>query len=179
MPHTVVGGPSIVTSVEEADEIKVAIIEQPVVIDVEGPIPITVVTPRVGLQGPPGPAGTDGASISTAFQTVHTFALTGEIKIDAGNDFIPPFYVLISATQTTSIARVRHKINSGTNVQCKLQRNGVDIPGFTGISVSTAAATTDPANVPLTDGDSIALVITGATGIPRDLTFTVVLEHLA
>jgi hypothetical protein len=58
-----------------------------------------------------------------------------------------------------------------------LQNNGVDIAGFTGMSVITTAADTDPADVTLFNNDLISLVVTATTGSPQNMSMTVFLEY--
>jgi hypothetical protein len=107
----------------------------------------------------------------------HTFAVPGEIKVASGDtDFIPPIFVSLAAGQTLKLVKARHVINSGTSVTCKLQANGSDITGFTGISVTTTVADTDPADVDLADNDRLALVVTAVNGTPKNLSFSLVFE---
>lgn len=114
----------------------------------------------------------------------HTFTIAGLIAVPSGDtDYIPPFFVPVPAGRTAKIIAARHRINSGTSVTCKLQRAPgaggafADIAGFTGISVTTAAASTDPTDVALTDNDVIALVVTAIAGTPRNMSFTVYVEY--
>lgn len=108
----------------------------------------------------------------------HTFAVAGEILVPVGDlDFINPLFVPVAAGRTVKLAKCRYKINTGTSVTAKLQINGVDATGFTGISVTTTVAETDPANITLADGDRLALVVTAVSGTPKNMSFTCVLEH--
>jgi hypothetical protein len=113
-----------------------------------------------------------------SWQEGYTFAVGGTIAVPSGDtDYIPGFFVMVPTGQSSTIAQCRYKINSGTSATCKLQINGVDATGFTGISAATTAATTNPANVALADGDYVTLVVTAVAGTPKNLSFTVVLEH--
>lgn len=107
----------------------------------------------------------------------HTYAIVGEVKVPAGDtDFIVPFFVSLVAGQLGFLVKARYKLNSGTSVTCKLQINDGDATGFTGITVTTTAGQTDPANVALADNDKIALVVTGVAGTPTHLSFTIFIE---
>ena len=118
------------------------------------------------------------ASVSLVFQTAHTFAIQSTIAVPSGDtDFIPPFFVPKSTNQTVKLAACRYKINSGTSATCKIQVNGADATGFTGISVTTTSATTNPADVTLAADDRVALVVTAVSGSPVNLSFTIYLEH--
>ena len=115
---------------------------------------------------------------SNATRVPHTWAVPGEIKVPSGDtDFIVPFFVPVPSGRYAKIVACRYKINSGTSVTAKLQVNGSDATGFTGISVTTTAATTDPADVSLADGDRLALVVTAVSGTPKNMSFTVYLDY--
>jgi hypothetical protein len=58
-----------------------------------------------------------------------------------------------------------------------VQKNDVDVTGFSGLSVTTTVATTNPANVSLADNDKLALIVTAVAGTPKNLSFTLFLEH--
>lgn len=104
----------------------------------------------------------------------HTFTYAGEVKVASGDtDFINPFWVPVLAGTTVTLKRVRYKINSGTSATVKLTKNGGDLAGYTGISVTTTAAET-AADAAMADNDLIALVVTGVAGTPVNLSFTLV-----
>jgi hypothetical protein len=109
----------------------------------------------------------------------HTWAISGEISVPSGDtDFINPFFVSLASGQKMNLVKARYRINSGTSATVKLQKNGVDIAGFTGISVTTTTANTDPADIPLADDDQIALVVTAVAGTPTNMSFTVFFEFI-
>jgi len=110
------------------------------------------------------------------FRAGHTYAISGEIKVPAGDtDFIVPFYISLAAGQTASIVKARYSINSGTSVTAKLQKNGVDITGYTVLSVTTTPTTTTQTQA-LAEDDKIALVVTAVSGTPTNLSFTIFIE---
>ena len=108
----------------------------------------------------------------------HTYAITGEVKVPSGEtDFLIPFFVDIAPGETKNIVKATYKINGGTSVTCKIQKNDVDITGFTGISVTTTKASTDPADVVLAAEDKLALVVTAVAGAPTNMSFTIFIEE--
>jgi len=112
------------------------------------------------------------------YRLPHSWAISGEISVPSGDvNYIIPFFVSLASGQSAQIVKARHRINSGTSVTCKLQKNGGDITGFTGITVNTTASDTNPADVALADNDMIALVVTGVSGTPMNMTFTVFVEY--
>jgi hypothetical protein len=113
------------------------------------------------------------------FYTVHNFVVPDDVKVRSGDvDYIPPMYVLLAPGQTAKLAKVRYRINSGTSATVKIQRQGVDVPGFTGISVTTSSTTTDPeAPQPVFDTNFLAVVVTAVSGTPKNMTVALVIEH--
>lgn len=119
-----------------------------------------------------GPQGAQGLAVGI-YQTVNTYAIGGELST---TDFVPPFFFAKKDNQVSVLKKIIHRINSGTSATVKLQKNGVDISGYTGVSVTTTTATTSQ-DTSLVDGDMISLVITAVSGTPSDLTVTLVIEH--
>lgn len=108
----------------------------------------------------------------------HTWGISGEIKVASGDtDFLNPFFISLASGQSAKITSARHKINGGTSATVKVQKNGVDVTGFTGISVTTTSTTTNPADVTLAENDRLALVVTAVNGAPTNLSFTLFIEH--
>ena len=126
--------------------------------------------PVVGSEGPEGPPGpTTGGTV----RIPHTWHIPGEVKIASGDtDLILPFDIPVLAGKSSTIVAVRYKINSGTSVTFKMQANGVDIAGFTGLVAAQVAAQTDPADVSLTNGDSVVPVVTAVSATPKNLRIT-------
>jgi len=108
----------------------------------------------------------------------HTFTVGGSVIVPVGQvDYLNPFFVKVPSTQTVKLISARHRINSGGSVTAKVQINGVDATGFTGISVTTTAADTDPADITLNNNDVVSLVVTAVGGSPLNMSFTVFLEY--
>lgn len=125
-----------------------------------------------GMQG--------GAVQSKTIRRGHTWAISGEIKVPVGDtDFLMPFFISLASGETAKIVKARYVINSGTSATVKLQKNDVDITGFTGMSVTTTATSTDPTDVTIVEDDKLALVVTGVAGTPTNMTFTMFIEYTA
>lgn len=112
------------------------------------------------------------------FYETQTFTIPDEIAVAAGDvNFLPPIKIALVAGQTSKIVKVLHRINSGTSATVKLQKNGADLTGFTGIEVKPEDKETDPADQEIANGDKIALVVTAVSGTPKNMTFSVVIQH--
>lgn len=110
----------------------------------------------------------------------HNFVIDGEIKVPTGQaDIIPTMYVAVAAGQTLKLARLRYNIEGGTSVTFKIQQNGVDIPGLTGLSATPAGTPTnvDPTDVVLADLDSLQVIVTAVSGLPTNMTVMLTLEY--
>jgi hypothetical protein len=121
-------------------------------------------------------AGTGDVTVNASAKTVraaHTWAISGAVAVGASLSM----FVSLAAGQTANIASAKYKIGAGTSVTVSVRKNGVDVTGFTGLSVTTTAASTDPANVALAEGDDLSLNITAVSGVPTGLSFTLFLEH--
>jgi len=121
------------------------------------------------------------ASGKAVINVPHTWSVSGEIKVPVGQtDVLPGFFVpSLAPGQTAKLVEARHKIGAGTSATVKLQKNGVDITGFTGISVTTTATLTNPADVTLAAGDYIQPVVTAVSGTPTNMTLTISVEYTA
>lgn len=119
----------------------------------------------------------EGGTTTKVIRSPHTWAVQGEIKVPSGDtDYIPGFFIAEPGAQTVKVVAARYKINSGTSATVKIQKNGVDLTGFTAISVGTTAADTNPADQDVADGDYITLVVTAVSGAPKNLSFSLLLE---
>jgi hypothetical protein len=101
----------------------------------------------------------------------HTWALNGTGAVDT----LPGLYISLPSGQTASLVAVRHATTSGT-ATVSVRRNGTGATGFTGLSVTSTATTTDPANVALADNDYLDLDISAASS-PVDLRVTAWVEY--
>lgn len=89
----------------------------------------------------------------------HAWALLG----DGGTSTVfVPFAINEAAGETVKVSRVIYRCQSGTPT-LKLQKNGVDLTGFTNLIASSIQATTDPADQDVTDKDELGLVCTAGS----------------
>lgn len=103
----------------------------------------------------------------------HTFTVMGEIKVPSGqSDVIPGMYFNLPAG-TAKLTKCRYVCGDGTSVTFKLQINGSDATGFTSLSCTSTAATTDPTDVTLANLDYIQAVVTAVSGTPHNLSITI------
>lgn len=108
----------------------------------------------------------------------HTYTIAGSVLVAVGQvDYINPFFVKVPASQTVKLVAARYVIASGGNATFKVQINGVDATGFTGMVAGTTDAETNPADVSLADNSKVALVITGVAGSPQNLSVTLFFEY--
>lgn len=125
-----------------------------------------------------GLADDDHSLYLPSIEIPHTWVIGADVRVASGDtDFLPGFFVPAEAGRVVTLTRCRYKINSGTSATVKMQKNGADITGFTGITVSTTAATTNPADVALADMDLLTLVVTAVSGTPRNLNFSAILRY--
>jgi peptidoglycan/xylan/chitin deacetylase (PgdA/CDA1 family) len=138
---------------------------------------IEVLTMADAMGAIPGSAPA-GAGEGETFRETKVFTIPDEIHVPAGDiDFIPPFFISLGPTQTAKVIKVIHRLNSGTSATFKLQKNGSDLTGFTGIEAKPETQTTDPADQEIADGDRLAMVVTAVSGAPKNLTVAVVIEY--
>lgn len=125
--------------------------------------------------------GYTDAQVATKMPTflmVHTWTIPGEVKVASGDtDYIVPFYVRKLAGHNVKLHSCVRRINSGASATVKLQKNGVDVTGFTGLTATTTTQTAAPTAVTLADLDMLALVVTAVSGTPKNMTVTVALEY--
>ncbi len=114
---------------------------------------------------------------SAVFEEGRSFVVSGPVAVPvAGADDIPPIIVPVRANTTVTMTRVMHRIGAGTSATIKLQRNGVDITGYTGMVCTSALGTVNAADVTLVEGDTLSVIVTAVSGAPQDMTVTLVLE---
>ncbi len=111
---------------------------------------------------------------------IHPFVVSGNIvtnpgSTDANGNYLGPFYISLG-NETSNIVKVRYSIGGGTSVTFKLQKNGVDLTGFTGMSATTTVGSVTPTAQPVIENDAITLVVTAVSGSPVNLSATLVQE---
>lgn len=110
----------------------------------------------------------------------HGWAIAGEIKVPVGDvDFIPGFFAAKGAGETLTLKKLRARINSGTSVTIKVQINGADVSGYTGLVVNNTTTGQDfaPGDVSISNDDRINIVVTAVAGTPKNLAVTAVFER--
>lgn len=116
--------------------------------------------------------------LGVTLREVHTWAVGGEIKVPASDtDYIPPMFASKLAGETLTLKKLRVRINGGTSVTFKVQQNGSDVTGYTGLSATTTAGDVGSGDVAIADDDVLAIVVTAVTGTPKNLTVTAVFER--
>lgn len=122
--------------------------------------------------------GTGWVGLLQVVELGQSLAIAGEIRVPSGQvDVIPQFFVPVLTGQTVKLKRVRYSIAAGTSCTFKIQRNGADATGFTGMAATTTPAETDPADITLANNDRLQVVVTAVSGTPQNLSVTLVLEH--
>lgn len=113
----------------------------------------------------------DDAGVERAVNPVlprdKTWAIGGEITAATP---VAAFPLFVPTGWTCALTRGRHRIESGTSMTWRLQRNGADITGWgtsgSPLSSTTTWTTVDPADVAVADLDYFDLVWGAATGTP-------------
>ena len=114
-----------------------------------------------------------GASFTYTFDTSNTWTLPG--NYDSSTNVLE-WKVSAAPNQTVVLDRVQYKTITGTSVVITVNQNGGAIPGYSGLPVTSAWATTSAPAV-LADDDELDLIINaGTSGV--GLSVTVVLRHL-
>jgi len=116
--------------------------------------------------------------ISSSTVIPHTWVVPNAVTVPTGTtDSIPPMIVSLPTGRTAKLLSLRRSILGGTSATFKLQRNGADITGYTGLSATTTIAQTDATDVTLTDGDKIQPIVTAVSGSPVGLSISLVIEY--
>jgi hypothetical protein len=111
------------------------------------------------------------------FRSSQTWTIGGYVNVASGDiDYINPIFVCIASGQSAHLVGCKYVIHGGTSATVKLQKNGADITGYTGISVTTTPGTATPPSIALADGDMLALVVSAVSGSPQNLSLTIFLE---
>lgn len=103
----------------------------------------------------------------------HTWAIQGKLS----EVIVPPMYILKEATETVEFVEMRHSISSGTSIDIKFQKNGIDIAGSLA-TVDTTPTTTVLASPILFDHeDELKVVVSNLINNPKDLSLSVRLRR--
>ena len=97
--------------------------------------------------------------------------IAGTINVAAADvDYIGPAYIPVPTGHSVTITTLRARINSGTNVNLRMTRNGTNLPGLTNLTVTPAGISVTGLSLTLTDGDLIAPVVNSTSGGPQNMT---------
>ncbi len=109
--------------------------------------------------------------------TPHAWVIPGPVATGT----LPGITVVPASGEEVLAVRVDYKIVGGTKVKFKLQRNGVNITGFTGLEATTTHGHTEPTAVQISasEAEEITVVIEEATGSPKGLSVGLNLKHIA
>lgn len=121
------------------------------------------------------------AQIKT-FRSSHGWGVTGDIRVPSGSiDFIPPMlFSLHPATVSATVVGWRYVIQgagAGPSVTFNVQRNGANMSGTNSVATTVAAAVSG-LGVALSDGDSLAPVISAIAGTPKNFSVTLYIDHV-
>jgi hypothetical protein len=96
----------------------------------------------------------------------------GEIKVPSGDtDYICPIRIRVLSGMTRTLVGCYFRMNSGTYIYFKLQKNGSDLTTFgsSGImTVSSSWQVSTPTGISLADGDIIQPIVTAVSGTPKN-----------
>lgn len=111
-------------------------------------------------------------------RSIDTFTIPGTVAIASGStDFVPLFFADCLPGEIVRMTRVTGKVRAySSQPTVKLQRNGVDIPGYTGIVLGTTPIVV-AIPILLNHGDQIAYVVTGAGSSADGVSFTIDLDR--
>lgn len=103
-----------------------------------------------------------------------TFLVPGLIQVPSGAAYvIPPVFVSVEPGQAMTVVKARSVIQSGGFVDWELTRNGVAIPGFSGVATPTPSTVSATA-VEVNDGDLIGPVVTAINSAPANMSLQIV-----
>lgn len=103
------------------------------------------------------------------------WVIAGEVTVLT----LPGPVLVPAADEELHLVRLDYKIRTGTNVKFKLQKNGVDITGFTGLEATKTAAHVTPTAVAVTTGDEITCVIESVSATPTGFSADLTVGHAA
>lgn len=129
------------------------------------------------------------SSVISVSRVPHTWAVYGAIAVPVGDtDFIPPMTIPVATNPRVEVVKligVNYSLNNGaagTTVTFKMQTQGSDIVGMTGLTTPNSNAVSSTtfgigAEKWLTPGATLAPVVTAIAGAPKNLSITAVLEY--
>lgn len=98
-----------------------------------------------------------------------TLWVKGAVAVASGGaDYLPPYPLIVPSGYTAKLTKVTYKTRTGT-VTFKLQINGVDVSGLTGLSATSTSASTSSSQA-VSDGDYVAVVVTAVASTPDNMT---------
>jgi hypothetical protein len=126
-----------------------------------------------------GGAATWGTVATSSLTTItHSWVIPGDVVVPSGDaNVVPPMIIKIPAGKTAKLISASYKIGAGTSATVKIQKNGVDATGFTGMSATTTLNTTNPADITLADDDLLQPIVTAVSGSPKNMSMSVTIEY--
>jgi hypothetical protein len=120
-------------------------------------------------------------------RTATTYPIQGAVNVPSGDNFVlPPFPMPERAPgQAVTFVKVKHILLNASvsnRVTFKITKNNIDVPEYSGSNAlttgtSVAWVTSDAADIPITDEDSLAIVVTGIVGSPKNLSVALLFDH--
>lgn len=122
----------------------------------------------------PAQVGSLPTGTTVTFRQAHSYSVSGLLAVPSGaTNFLPPFNIPISASETVTLAGVMASIRGGTSVTVEIQQNGSNVSGLGALVVTTTpgftAATVPPS---VANDDSFAIIVTAISAIPDGLSLT-------
>ena len=115
--------------------------------------------------------------ISTSTTIPHTWVTPNAVTVPSGTtDAIPPMLMTIPTGKTATLKGMRYGILGGTSATFKLQKNGVDITGYTSKSATTTPALYS-SDITLANGDKLQPIVTAVSGSPVGLSISIYIEY--
>lgn len=122
-------------------------------------------------------AGDVQASIASAVTEVtldKQWIVAGTINVAAADvDYIAPAYITIPDGYSAVITTVRARINSGTNVNIAIAKNGSTLSGLGSVTVTTSGVVVSGLSLAVLDADLLAPVVNSTSGSPQNMTVMV------
>lgn len=103
----------------------------------------------------------------------HTWAIQGQLT----EIIVPPMYILKESTETVEFIEMRYSISSGTSIDIKFQKNGVDITGSSVTVDITPTTTVLGTPVAFNHEDELKVIVSNLINNPKDLSLSVRLRR--